>query len=226
MTSNSRSEPMTTAPVTDTELKAMIAAERRELAGALADLPASFWDLQTLCAGWRVRELVAHMTMPFRYSTSRFLMEMVRDTGNVNRMADRCARRDAVIAADELVTVMRENATTAWKPPGGGFEGALVHDVVHGLDFTLPLGIDRAVPEERLRVVLTNLTKPKPLKFFGVDLTGIELLADDIDWRFGAGTPVFGAAQDLVLVLCGRNLPAGHLRGELSANLSSGIKQG
>jgi hypothetical protein len=166
------------------------------------------------------------MTMPFRYSTSRFLMEMVRDTGNVNRMADRCARRDAVIAADELVTVMRENATTAWKPPGGGFEGALVHDVVHGLDFTLPLGIDRAVPEERLRVVLTNLTKPKPLKFFGVDLTGIELLADDIDWRFGAGTPVFGAAQDLVLVLCGRNLPAGHLRGELSANLSSGIKQG
>lgn len=61
------------------ELKTMIAGERRQLADALADLPAGFWDMQTLCAGWRVRELVAHMTMPFRYSTSRFLMELVRD---------------------------------------------------------------------------------------------------------------------------------------------------
>jgi uncharacterized protein (TIGR03083 family) len=210
---------MSAALGTEPELKAMIAGERRELADALADLPASFWDMQTLCAGWRVRELVAHTTMPFRYSTSRFLMELLRDTGNFNRMADRCARRDAVIAADELVAVLRENATTAWKPPGGGLEGALTHDVVHGLDFTLPLGIDRAVPEERLRAVLTNLTKPKPLKFFGVDLTGIELRADDIDWHFGSGTPVFGAAQDLGLVLAGRSLPAGHLRGESSARL-------
>jgi uncharacterized protein (TIGR03083 family) len=211
---------VTAASGTDSEIKAMIAAERRELAETLADLPASFWDMQTLCAGWRVRELVAHMTMPFRYSTSRFLMEMVRDTGNFNRMADRCARRDAAMAADALVTVLKESATNPWKPPGGGLKGALTHDVVHGLDFTLPLGIDREVPEERLRAVLANLARPQPLKYFGVDLGGIELCADDLDWRFGAGEPVFGAAQDLVLVLCGRRLPAGHLRGELTPRLS------
>jgi hypothetical protein len=118
------------------------------------------------------------------------------------------------------VTALKENATNPWKPPGGGLEGALTHDVVHGLDFTLPLGIDRQVPQERLRAVLANLTRPKPLKFFGVDLNGIELRADDIDWRFGDGEPVFGAAQNLVLVLCGRRLPAGHLRGELTPRLS------
>ncbi|MDQ1487091.1 MAG: hypothetical protein QOJ62_2784 [Actinomycetota bacterium] len=211
---------MIPATVTDSELKAMIAAERRELADALAGLSAGFWEMQTLCAGWRVREVVAHLTMPFRYSTARFLAEMVRDAGHFNRMADRCARRDAAMATAELVTALKENATNPWKPPGGGLEGALTHDVVHGLDFTLPLGIDRQVPEERLRAVLANLTRPKPLKFFGVDLNGIELRADDIDWRFGDGEPVFGAAQDLVLVLCGRRLPAGHLRGELTPRLS------
>jgi hypothetical protein len=60
-----------------------------------------------------------------------------------------------------------------------GFEGALTHDVIHGLDVTVPLGIGRHVPEERLRIVLHGITKPKPLKYFGVDLRGIELCADD-----------------------------------------------
>jgi hypothetical protein len=40
------------------------------------------------------------------------------------------------------------------------------------------------------------------------------LCADDIDWSFGAGTPVSGQAQDLALALCGRKLPAGVLHGE------------
>lgn len=80
----------------------------------------------------------------------------------------------------------------------------------------MPLGIDRQVPEDRLRIVLQNIDTPKARTFFGVDVNGIELRADDIDWRFGAGTPLYGAAQDLLLVLCGRRLPAGRLRGEPS----------
>ena len=49
-------------------IRDMIAAERAELAEMLAGLPAPRWDEPTLCAGWRVREVVAHITMPFRYS--------------------------------------------------------------------------------------------------------------------------------------------------------------
>lgn len=30
----------------------------------LADLDEAGWDHPSLCAGWRVREVVAHMTMP------------------------------------------------------------------------------------------------------------------------------------------------------------------
>jgi hypothetical protein len=54
----------------------------------------------------------------------------------------------------------------------------------------------------------------KGLKFFGVNLEGIQLRADDLDWTFGSGTPLSGTAQDLLLVLCGRTSPSGHLRGE------------
>lgn len=157
------------------------------------------------------------MTMAYRYSFPRFVFELVKAHGDFNRMADRCARRDTeAVPADTLAAALRDNAWHPWKPPVGGYAGALTHDVVHGLDITVAAGLDRRVPEDRLRVVLDGLASPRGLKFFGVDLAGIELHADDIDWSFGAGTPLTGAAQDLVLVLCGREVPAGRLRGEPS----------
>jgi uncharacterized protein (TIGR03083 family) len=207
--------------MTSVDIIEAIAAERRQLADVLGPLPATSWDAQTLCAGWRVREVVAHMTMPFRYSRARFALELVKARGNFNDMADRCARRDGAAQPGELVATLRDNERYPWKPPGGGFEGALTHDVIHGLDITVPLAIDRQVPEAHLRIVLAAITKPKSLKFFAADLQGIELRADDIDWSFGSGTSVSGRAQELALVLCGRTLPAGRLRGGPSSRFTA-----
>ena len=158
---------MTSSPVPAGELRALIAAERRELADVLAGLSAEAWDQPTLCAGWRVREVVAHITMPFRYSTARFTMELIRSGGRFHKMADRCARRDATASPDELTAALRDNAAHPWEAA-------------------------------RCR------------------LDGIELHAEDIDWSYGTGPPVIGTAQNLALILCGRTLAAGQLRGEPS----------
>jgi uncharacterized protein (TIGR03083 family) len=211
---------MTPARAQDAEITASIAAERRELAAVLGGLPPESWDAPTLCAGWRVREVVAHITMPFRYRPPRFAFEMVRSRGNFNRMADRCARRDAAAAPAELAAALRDNERNPWKPPGGGYQGALIHDVIHGLDITVALGLGRQVPAERLGIVLDGITAAKSARFFGTDLDGIELRADDLDWSFGSGTPVSGPAQDLALLVAGRKLPPGHLRGEPSARFT------
>jgi uncharacterized protein (TIGR03083 family) len=193
-----------------------IAAERGELAALLAALPADRWDEPTLCAGWRPREVLAHMTMPFRMSTPQFLLGLLAARGNFNRMADRQARSDAAdLTPEQLVQCLHDNVRHGWKPPGGGFVGALSHDVIHGLDITVGLGIDRRVPTDRLRIVLDSV-KPKQIKYFGADLDGIELRATDLDWSMGAGAQVTGSAQDLLLVLCGRKLPGGRLDGQHS----------
>ena len=76
-------------------IRDMIAAQRAELAEVLAGLPASGWDEPTLCTGWRVREVVAQITMPFRYGRGRFMLELAKSRGRFNEMADRVARRDA-----------------------------------------------------------------------------------------------------------------------------------
>jgi uncharacterized protein (TIGR03083 family) len=200
-------------PARHGDTAAATAAERRDLAALLGTLDPARWDAASLCAGWRVREVVAHMTMPYRYSLPQFLSGMIRARGNFNRMSDRSARRDTTLLSDaELTAALRDNAEHPWKPPGGGPEGALSHDVIHGLDITVALGVDRRVPEARLRIVLQGMTG-KGVRYFGADLAGVQLRADDMDWTFGSGAPLHGSAQDLLMVVCGRKLPAGRLRG-------------
>ncbi|WFB06024.1 maleylpyruvate isomerase family mycothiol-dependent enzyme [Streptomyces sp. LX-29] len=198
----------------DAEVRAAIAAERQELADLLDSLPEESWDAPSLCAGWRVREVAAHMSLGFRYSLPRVLLELAKARGGLHRMTDRCARRDAAAHSPrQLAGWLRDNAHHPWTPPVGGFASALGHDVVHGLDITVPLGLERRVPEDRLRVLLRNVT-PSSVRFFGAELDGVELRADDLDWSFGSGAPLVGAAQDLLLLAFGRRLPAGRLSGE------------
>src|ERR1700716_3457486 len=131
-------------------IRDMIAAQRAELAEVLTGLPGPSWDRSTLCAGWRVREVVAHVTMPFRFSGRRFALELAKSRGRFNEMADRVARRDAAaMSPADLAGALRSNTGHPWKPPGGGFTGALAHDLIHGLDITVPLGLDRPGPGGR-----------------------------------------------------------------------------
>ncbi|GAA0810603.1 maleylpyruvate isomerase family mycothiol-dependent enzyme [Spirilliplanes yamanashiensis] len=204
----------------DGTARAAVTAERRDLADVLAGLTPEQWEAPTLCAGWRVREVVAHITMPFRMSPAGFVWEMARSGGRFNRMADRVARRDGTaMTPGQLTAALRDNAGHPWSPPGGGAHGALSHDVIHGLDVTVGLGLDRRPPPDRVALVLAGM-RPRNLAYFGTDLTGVRLHATDVDWSFGEGTPVHGLAQDLLLAVCGRRLPAGRLTGAAASRFA------
>jgi uncharacterized protein (TIGR03083 family) len=199
-----------------TGVRAEIAAQRAELAEMLAGLAPEQWDAPTLCAGWRVREVVAHVTYPFRASLPRFLMDFARAGADFDRMADRVARRDAAASSARLLAAVRDNVEHPWSPPGGGPVGALSHDVIHGLDVTLALFPERTVPAGRMSVVLGGMT-PRSIGYFGTDLSGVRLVATDLEWTFGDGEPLHGRAQDLLMVVCGRRLPRGLLTGALTS---------
>ena len=205
-----------------TDLRPLVTAERHAFSEVLAGLSPADWDAPSLCAGWRVREVVAHMTMPFRYSAPRFLAELARSRGDFARMADRVARRDAQAPIAALLDGWCSNEGHGWTPPGGGLPGALTHDVVHGLDITVALGIEHPVGEQALRVVLDHATTPLSLRHFGLDPAGTRLEADDLDWSFGDGEPVRGAARHLLLVLLDRQLPEGLLTGRATTRFTAG----
>ena len=202
------------------DVRAAVVAERREQAELLAGLSPRQWDAPTLCAGWRVREVIAHTTMAYRTSMPKVLWEIAKAGGRFNKAADRMARADAArLTSDELVKCLRDNVEHPWTPPGGGQVGALSHDVIHGLDVTIALGIDRTIPE-RVALVVESMT-PKNVGYFGADLSGVSLRATDLEWTFGEGDPVHGTAADLLMVICGRSLPAGRLSGDHAARFAA-----
>jgi uncharacterized protein (TIGR03083 family) len=204
----------------ENEIKAAVAAERRSQVAMYSSLSAEDWDSPSLCAGWRVREVLAHVTMPFRYSLPRVAWEVAKARGSFDRMADRRARIDArELSTAQLWESLRDNVEHPWSPPGGGPLGALSHDVIHGLDVSTALRRDGAASVERVGMVLAGL-RPRQVAFFGVDLDGVELRADDCDWSYGSGEPVHGRAQDLLLLLCGRRVPAGRLSGPAAARFT------
>lgn len=193
------------------DIRRAVAAERRDQAELLAGLTEEQWHAPSLCAGWRVKEVVAHTTLPYRSSAGRVLKEILKSAGRFNHAADRMAKTDAAqLSTNDLVKTLKDNIDHPWTPPGGGVAGALSHDVIHGLDITVALGLDRVVPHDRLKFVLDGM-KPSNVKYFGADLDGKRLEATDLDWTFGEGEPVRGQAQDLLLLVCGRTLPPDRL---------------
>jgi uncharacterized protein (TIGR03083 family) len=198
-------------PATDFDLQAAVSTEFLALADLLGAISEAEWDTPSLCAGWRVREVVAHMTMPVRYSPAAFMQELQDCEGDFTRLSNRVASRDAGLPTSELVGNLRDPMLHQWTPPGGGPAGALNHVVIHGLDVTVPLGDNRRAPAATVRAVLDDLTQGGTHAHFGFELDGIRLRATDIDWAFGSGRPISGTGQDLALIICGRQLPAGRI---------------
>jgi len=202
------------------DLQPLVTATYVALADLLDALPAEQWDTPSLCEGWRVREVVAHVTMPARYSEDAFMAELRDNAFDFTRLSNRIATRDAALSTAELGGNLRDATLHAWTPPGGGQQGALNHVVIHALDITVPLGAPRTASDTALRTVLDELTEGGGHAHFGTDIEGRALRATDIDWSYGSSAPLSGTAGDLALHICGRSLPADRLQGEPLTHLN------
>ncbi|MEP6631233.1 MAG: maleylpyruvate isomerase family mycothiol-dependent enzyme [Lapillicoccus sp.] len=192
---------------TGTDVQPLVGPQLQSLAQVLADQPPSVADAPSLCAGWAVKHVVAHMTMAARYDPPAFMAQLAAVGHDFEALSEQVARRDGDLPFGSLLDDLRSDTMAAWAPPGGGASGALTHAVIHGLDITGALSIPRTADDHATRLVLDTLTGGVA-GHFGVDLTGRALAATDLDWTFGSGTPVRATAGDLVLALAGRPRPA------------------
>src|SRR5690349_21972608 len=94
--------------MTDDELQPLVAAQFLGLAELLDGLPPARWETPSLCEGWRVREVVAHLTMPVRYTEAAFMTELRDADFDFTRLSNRIARRDASLATAELARNVRD----------------------------------------------------------------------------------------------------------------------
>ena len=188
-----------------TDLQPLVAAEFRALAAALEPVPAADWTRPSLCEGWSIGHVVAHLTMAARYPAGRFQTELAADDFDFQRMSDRLATRDGMLNPADLLGDLRSETMAGFEQPGGGYAGSLSHVVIHGLDVTLPLGLGRVCTDEAAVLVLDGLVATGDRTAFGVQIDS-GMRATDLSWQHGEGAGPAATAGELIAVLSGRQV--------------------
>ena len=194
-----------------------IAATRRETADYLETLDDAAWETQSLCAGWKVKDVAGHMVMPLTVGTPRIMLKMATTGFNFDRANDKLSRELAAKKSPtELAAMLRANAENKFKPPGGTPEMPLTDAVVHSLDIRRPLNAPPFVPGNRAEAVLNFLAHGRNRAFVAKNrLDGLRFEATDIDWNSGTeGKLVRGPAESLILAMSGRNDALDDLEGD------------
>lgn len=199
----------------DDAIFSMVAAERRRLADRLARLTAAQWEAPSLCEGWRVRDVLAHLVWPLETSTAKIVAKVVLNGFSFDTVAAQAAKADGR-PPTAMLGVLRAKAESRFKPPGAGAQAPLTDVLVHGLDIRRPLGLDLEVDHRALRTSLDYLlTKTATKGFVKSGVTeGLRFDATDVDWSGGTGPRVTGLAEDLLLALTGRRSVLGLLHGD------------
>jgi len=194
-----------------------IAQERRTLVERLRVLPRDQWQTPSLCTGWTVHHVLAHLATPFLVSRPTMGLRFLRHRG-IGPGMDATARSLARRSPQELLDVLEQNAASSFAPPGVGLVAPLTDLVVHGVDIRWPLGDsheDWADPQ-RLRPSLDFLLgRRATLGFLPASRpAGLRLVASDQDWAQGTGQEVRGTSLALVLGLLGRRPALDDLSGD------------
>jgi uncharacterized protein (TIGR03083 family) len=188
-----------------TDLKPLVANEFAALAAALESLPLADWARPSLCEGWSIGHVVAHLTMAARYPADRFQAELAADDFDFQRMSNRLAARDGLLPPADLLDDLRSETMATFEQPGGGYAGSLSHVVIHGVDITLPLGLGRVCSDEAAVLVLDGLVSTGDRTLFGVPIDS-DLRATDLFWQHGEGPGPAATAGELIAVLSGRHV--------------------
>jgi uncharacterized protein (TIGR03083 family) len=184
----------------------VIAEERRTLADLLDGLSDEEWAAPSLCAGWRIRDVAAHVAaVPQPPSVGSLLVAGVRARGNFHRLnTDVSVRYADARTARQLVAELREHADSRRMPAVTNHRNILFDILVHGQDIALPLGRPRAMPLAAARAGVVRVWTMGWPFWAKRHLRGLRLVATDIEWSAGTGEEVSGPIQALLLLVTGR----------------------
>jgi uncharacterized protein (TIGR03083 family) len=210
----------------------LIVAERLRMADMLASLTDQQLRSASLCDGWTVHDVAAHLVTYLRCCQLKIYLAIITTGADFDRFNLLLTRRAARRSAGELTDLLRRRAAARSTIPRSGFDPVLADLMLHDLDIRRPLGILRSDSRaEQLWVACRHLaTKPSPGFGAGSRLSGFRFAATDAGWRVGSGPLVRGTAEDILLAMGGREKGFAGLDGDgvaaLHSRLAAQVKPG
>lgn len=187
--------------VTTVNVMEMARAERGDIADLLVTLTPEQWDAPTLCGGWRVRDVVAHMISYDDLDALGLMKRFVKGRLVHSNQVGVDELRD--LDTDRLLERFRDHLNPRGLTAGFGGMIALVDATIHHQDIRRPLELPRVIPPERLRYVLQR-TPGNPRLGAWRRIRGLRLCATDLDWATGTGAEVWGPGEALLMAMTGR----------------------
>jgi len=201
------------------------ALNRLRVASVLDSLATEQWDTMSLCAGWTVRHVAAHLVQPMLVGFTRFFATSLRYRGDTAATVNHLTGKIAGRQPGELIDLLREHAYDRVNPPRVGPMGPFAETCIHLRDIALPLALDANVPLDDWHQLLIYLcsTDVAPSLVPRQRVDGLRLRATDISWRHGSGPEVTGTAEAIAMTITGRSVALADLHGPGTSILSSRI---
>ncbi len=189
-----------------------IAAERGALADDLAQLRAEQWATPSLCAGWNVEQVLAHMTSTAQMTPAKFFAGFMVSGFNFPRFAEDGISTHLGATPAQTLERWRQQRDSTKSPPGPKVTW-LGETLIHSEDIRRPLGIRHDYPLDAVREVIDFYKNSDTLIRAKTRIAGLTLRATDTDWAHGEGPVVEGKLMDLLMAATGRSAALDDLNG-------------
>ena len=187
-----------------------------EQRSSLADLMETFsdteWETPSLCEGWRVRDVAAHLTLS-QMGILPATVAVARARGSFNRMVHDTAVRQAELPVADYPVLLRAMVGSRRKAPGVSDVEPLLDVLMHGQDMTVPLGRTREMPPEAAAAAAQRAWQLSWPFHVRKRLRGFSLAANDHPWSVGEGPCVEGRIGALLMLVTGRDVVLPELSG-------------
>jgi uncharacterized protein (TIGR03083 family) len=204
----------------------VIEQERLSLADLLESLTDEQWNAQSLCDGWRIKDVAAHVAMTPQPPTLRTVAgELVRARGSFVNATRDLAVRYAERPGVDLAAEIRTHAASRRLPKVTNYRNIVLDILVHGQDIAIPLGIPREMPKDAAIAGVQRAWTMAWLFGGSRSLKRFRYSATDVDWTAGDGPQVSGPVSALLLLLTGRPAALPQLSGPGVDGLAGALRR-
>src|SRR3954454_5859829 len=196
--------------------------QRRRLVELLEHLSDDEWGHPSLCEGWTVRQVAAHVALQNTTwaAMPRGVLEMIR-SGSMNGAIQAVACRHALRPTDQITAEIRDRIGV-WRPlPTVTYLESAIDYLVHPQDIAVPLGRRLEMPTDVAAVAAQRVWTSPRMFHARRRLAGYHLFATDTNWTAGRGSEVTGPIRALLLLLTGRPALLADLSGPGAATLQA-----
>jgi len=192
---------------------AVVRPERESVAADLETLDEAAWHVPSLCPGWTVRDVVAHITALARMTPARFVPKLVASGFKPSLIQSRDMATERGSSAEDTLARFR-GVTSRRNGLPGQAKTLLGETLVHAEDIRRPLGIVHRYPLSALVTVADHYKGSNLVAGTRRRIDGLSLEATDVDWRTGSGPLVSGPMLSVLMAMAGRLAALADLEGD------------